>query len=464
LPAPSNSHRILLLNFTEREASTIARAGYNIERGFAGVCSEKYIPYFTPHPLYEYDILFYNSHFASELKYDFSTLANALGDPSFTKTITSYSTPPRVRVSFIGGESGIEALVQGAAPWIELINADKNVSALHEATHSSWEISALHQTLTALKNQVSEVGSFFKPHGQGSPFWTVPVFLTRNFQIIMGYGTTNDDQNLPNYIILPKMKDMARAVIEILQCLEELVPELFPDLRRQDWLDGEEFLLPEEIAVNQAVESKLSETRDFISAKQMEKNALAEENAFVRALLIATEDSKLPPNQKLSAVVKAALEFLDFKVDDIDEKIKNAIKKEDFWVIDGDFLAITEVTGTVNKNPKVKEFNDILGRMMTLYRRQGDLELPRGGTIAGLLVLNYDIENHPSKRPTAYTGIDAHIAATAEEQSIGILSTVELHKIVMAVKRGVLTKDAARALLKRPGRIKYGLSDEMPNK
>jgi hypothetical protein len=131
-------------------------------------------------------------------------------------------------------------------------------------------------------------------------------------------------------------------------------------------------------------------------------------------------------------------------------------------VTDGEFLAITEVTGTVNKNPKVKEFNDILGRMMTLYKRQNDLPLPKGANIAGLLVLNYDIESHPSKRPTVYTGIDAHISATAEEQAIGILSTVELHKMVMAVKKGLLSKDAARQLLQKPGRVEYGFSEELP--
>lgn len=147
-------------------------------------------------------------------------------------------------------------------------------------------------------------------------------------------------------------------------------------------------------------------------------------------------------------------------MEDIDQKIKTVIRKEDYWVTDGNFLAIIEVSGTANKNPKVKEFNDILGRMATLYRRQNDLPLPTGYDIAGLLVLNYDVETPPSRRPRVYIGADAHIAETAVEQNIGILSTVELHKIVVAVKKGILTKHAARDLLKKPGRVEYSTPEQ----
>jgi len=210
-------------------------------------------------------------------------------------------------------------------------------------------------------------------------------------------------------------------------------------------------LLREESAVNKAIKEKVAEARAFIQAQQKERTLLAEKSVFVRTLLVAEEDPKFPLEQRLSGVVKSAFEFLDFKVEDIDQKIKNAVKKEDFWVTDGNFLAITEVTGTENKNSKVKEFNDILGRMMALYRRQGDLVVPKCADIVGLLVLNYDIGTHPSKRPRAYTGLDAHIVETAVEQNIGILSTVELDKIVMAVRRGIFEQGCGARIAKKAG-------------
>lgn len=450
------SHRIILLNFTDKEAETIAKSGFNVERGFVGEGSEDFrtLPYEIPHPLYEYDILFYNSRIPKELNQEFSNLRNGFDNPGFIKTLSSFDTPPRVRVSFIGESSGFDSLMQGGCPFVKLIDADENVSSLREAQHTPWEIPQLHQTLIKLKTQISSVGKFLKAV-ESRPFWYVPTLFTRNYQQVMGYGTTYEAQNFPNYIILPQMKNAALAVVQILQCLEDLVPELFPDKERTDWLKDEEFLLPEETAINKAIEDKIAEARSFIEAKQKELKILGETNGFVRALLVAKEDPKFPPQHRLSGVVRAALEYLGFKVEDIDEKIKSAIRKEDLWVSDGKFLAITEVSGTGNKNPKVKEFNDILGRMVTLYKRQSDLVLPSGMDIAGLLVLNYDIETHPSRRPRVFSGADAHIADTAAEQNIGILSTVELHKIVMAVRKGTLTKVAARELIKRTGRVEY---------
>ena len=141
---------------------------------------------------------------------------------------------------------------------------------------------------------------------------------------------------------------------------------------------------------------------------------------------------------------------MEFEVENIDEKTKSAIKKEDLWVKDGDFLGITEATWTVRQNPKIKEFNDILGRMATIYKRKTDLPLPATADMSGLLVLSYDHQTIPSKRPKAYTGEDNHIVETALAQNIGILSTVELHKVVMAVRNGVLTKPEARVRRKKP--------------
>src|SRR5262249_23570709 len=159
------------------------------------------------------------------------------------------------------------------------------------------------------------VGSFFKIKSQGSPCWNVTVLFSRNHQSVMGYGTkfgSGENNRIPRYIILPQMKDNAQVAVRILQCLEDLVPELFPDRSKTAWLNSQEFLLPEERAVNRAIEERIAEARGFIQAKQKDKELLAEKNAFVRALLVATEDPKLPVEQRLSGVVKSALEFLGF--------------------------------------------------------------------------------------------------------------------------------------------------------
>jgi hypothetical protein len=253
--------------------------------------------------------------------------------------------------------------------------------------------------------------------------------------------------------VLPQLKDCARATIQMLQCLEDIFPALFPDMAGRNWLSGDEFLLPEERRIQAEITQIIAAASKLVEEKKEEREVLAHDNSFIRDLLIATEDSKLDPAKRLSGVVKKALEFLEWKVIDIDEKTKSAIKKEDFWAIDDDFLAITEVTATIHKNPKIKEFNDILGRMITIYKRKSDLELPSGAQISGLLILNYDIGTHPSKRPRVYTGDEEHIVEAAIDQGIGLLSTVDLHRMIVAVKEGLLTRKEARNMMRKPGRI-----------
>lgn len=157
--------------------------------------------------------------------------------------------------------------------------------------------------------------------------------------------------------------------------------------------------------------------------------------------------------------MKKVLEFLGFDVEDIDALVKGAIRKEDFWVKDGsEFLAITEVTGTNAKNPKIKEFNDLFARMATIFKRR-DL-VPDVSKVTGLLILNYDIETHPAKRPLLYGGEADEIVQTAAENNIGLLSTVELYKLGVAVKDGIMTKEQARALVKGFGRIAFSSAEE----
>jgi hypothetical protein len=183
LTTNETGHRIILLNFTAKEAATIAKAGYNVERGFAGSGNDSsgYLPYLTPHPVYEYDILFYNSRIPKEVEKEFSTPRNGLAEAGFSRTMGSFDTPPRVRVSFIGEPSGFRLLMHGGVPFVKLIDADENVAALREVESSPWRIPDLHKTLSNLKTQVSSVGKFFNPEptrSQSGVFQSSPRGIT----------------------------------------------------------------------------------------------------------------------------------------------------------------------------------------------------------------------------------------------------------------------------------------------
>jgi len=457
------AHRIILFNFTEKEASIIGKAGYNVERGFLGSlhASGKYLPFYAPHPPYDYDILFYNSYLPSDVEEEFASRnRNLMDETGALDALRYFRTPPHVRISFIGSPKGARVLIHGGVGFISLSKAEANISSFLKERFGggAFTIEQLHNLIAGFAGQVENVGQFYSVSddpGGIYPFNNFPVLSSRSGSNVAGYGTTYGRGTLPRYIILPKLTNLAQRVIETLKCLEDVYPALFPDKIKRDWLQSDEFLLPQEKAIQEQVKQRIAESTEFVKSKKIEREKFARENFFVREMLIATEDATQEPEKRLSRVIMKALEFLGFGVEDIDQKTKSAIKKEDFWVSDGNFLAITEVTGTINKNPKIKEYNDILGRLTTIYKRKSDLVLPENAEVSGLLVLNYDIDNHPAKRPIVYSGADEHIVEGATEQGIGLLSTVELHRIIVAVMENRLTKEAARAIISQPGRIEF---------
>jgi hypothetical protein len=456
--------KILLLNFTESEAAILLKAGYNVERGFLGVYEQqKYLPFKTPHPIYEYDIAAYTSTFTPELRNEFSGQQNLLGEKGCLDALTHFTGTPSVRISFVGDYTGLPRLLHGGLSFVSLESAEKNVSMFLDANPSpTFAIPEMHQLVSGFKRDIAHVGQYISGHDT-YPFYHMPVLVSRNGEQVAAYGTTYENSTLPRYVVLPQLKSNGRALLEILQTLEKVWPALFPERIKNAWIQTDEFLLPDERAKNKEIEEKVAEALAAVEKLRGEQKELKKENSFIRQLLVATEDVKLDLPERLSSLVKKALEFLGFSVTDIDQQTKSAIKKEDFWVADGEFFAITEVTGTANTNPKVKEFHDILGRITTIYKRKTDLIPKDVANVSGLLVLNYDCERHPSRRPKAYSGDFEHIVESARDQDISLLSTVELHKILVAVKEGRLTKEKARSLLKKSGRIEYSGTDSAPN-
>ena len=115
---------------------------------------------------------------------------------------------------------------------------------------------------------------------------------------------------MPRYLILPELKNTAQAIVGILQCLEGVWPALFPDRIRRDWINGDDLLLPEEKKIKQEIHDLLSNANEAVRAKNKELELVANDNSFVRDLLVATEDATIEKNKRLSAVVKKALDFL----------------------------------------------------------------------------------------------------------------------------------------------------------
>jgi len=454
-------HRILLVNFTENEADLVSRAGFNVELGYIGRLEERgsrdYLPYSFPHPPYEYELYVYNSKIPDhEVARLFTSPKDLLADEKMASALSNLGSSGVMRIAFIGVSSGIETLHLGGLPSVQILDAHEGVSVLEVVNSKrSFSIPELEDAIIKLRKRIAlPVGQYLTwGKKETYPIWHLPVIFNRNDDEIASYGVIYSNGSVPVYIVLPQLKNNASCLVELLTVVTKLRPELFPDITSHKWYESEEFSFREEKAIDEEISRRIDETKEFIEAKQHERDVIAKRYSFIKDILVAREDPSLEPARRLSVNVRKVLEFLEFEVEDIDAKIKGAIKKEDFWVRDGDFLAITEVTGTNNKNPKITEYNGLLGRLTTIFKRR-DL-IPDASDITGLLVVNHDIDTHPMKRPRLYSGGLEEIVEGAKEQGIGLLSTVELYKIAVAAKDGKLSKEEARKIIKQPGRIEY---------
>lgn len=445
------THRILLANFTDVQAESVQKAGFNVETGYVGKPQPggqtPCVPFYAPHPLYDYDVYVLN---CEELGHPLAGLRNLKLDALMDR-------PPALRIVFTGKSSGPSLLSAGIA--VQISHVNENVSNLLVTSAETFGIAELHEAISRLRGDVViPIGCYLSPSARvtGWPFQHFPVIVNRNNDQIAAYGVNAHASPIePLYILLPQLKNNAAGLIEIFSTIARVRPEILPNVRTRDWLSGPKFSFSEEADIELEIKHKLAEANAFVVAKRAEQAEVRKRFGFIKEILIATEAPQLQPDRRLATNVKRVLEFLGFLVEDIDAKIKGAIKKEDFWVRDGDFLAITEVTGTQNKNPKSKEYNDILGRLNTIFKRSDLVPEQDKSRISGLLIVNYDIDNDPSRRPRLYSGDLEHIAEAAKESSIGILSTVELHKIAMMVKQGNLSQESARSLLRQFGRIEY---------
>jgi hypothetical protein len=91
---------------------------------------------------------------------------------------------------------------------------------------------------------------------------------------------------------------------------------------------------------------------------------------------------------------------------------------------------------------------------MTTVLRRPDLS-SKSENLSGLLIINHDLATHPMKRPRLYAGDEEEIVAAAREYRIGLLSTVELYKIAIAVKDGRLSPEEGRRIIETFGRIEF---------
>lgn len=240
-------------------------------------------------------------------------------------------------------------------------------------------------------------------------------------------------------IILPQFKDKAK-VIEIL--FKELVvkyrPDLFPQYIENNWLNEDDYILPEVRNIIKEREELQQEYREKINAIEKRKKEIEEKQRFLTNILIVEAYDKF-----LVDNVKKVLEFIGYKkVIDVDSEIEEGNRQEDLRILDSDRFDIIEIKGHKG-NPTEDDCQAVVKYISRQMREQNRTD------IHGMLIVNHKRIMPPLERDNpAFT--EAQIQ-DSKRDNYTLISTWELYKSARLLQEGIVTFEDIDKGLHTPG-------------
>ena len=439
--------KILMINFTEKDISRLSGIKSSIERGFMGpeVKAEDKIRFYFPSPSYEYDIVIYNS---KRIPYEKTPFPNTI-DPTTEagKIELKGLTRSKLTVCLIGHE------VFNSLEWVGLhgiyiVPAHDKDSTLTFKRERDYTIGPLEDIIRAHKGNIVKVTQYFESTYR-HPITHHPLIWNLNGNQIAGYGTVYNDRTTLIYVVLPQFRDNMQVLIDLLPALIDLRPELFPDIKRLNWLDDDEFIADEVKRIEQEISNEMTKITAYIKSKEDEKGRIEESNKFIRQILVA-DDEHFEGDDRLKPCVLKILKSLGFVVIDQDAELGAGKKGEDLLVSDplDDYTALVEIKGTDKQNVPESFYSQTLKHLHKANKPN----------LRGLLVINHDRSIHPHKRQLIYKDSPELFQ---EPSYIGVLPTVELYKIFVATRRGIVSAEKARSIIKSDNLIIF--NERNPN-
>ncbi len=439
--------KTLFINFSKKEIKSLKNLEeVDAELGFVDTAGPGH---FFPSPSHDYDIVI------AKIDRESSLGVNS----EFPRKFAGWEDSMRLEnciprgfyLGFLGENSG--SLQNFGLSWVNTSNADPRDKIFNRANHYDSDFDFLFDKF-AFRLPVKKYISVAHPLDKLRANNMGEAVAAYRQEFFYRPGDSLEKELKPTLLLVPFFDNTLSVVDEVLKLLKTVRSDLFPGLARQDWEEEEYFIPAEVLKIQNQISEKIKEAKTWIESKEKEIEAKKKEHGFLTQILKA-DDHNFQGDEKLSVNVKRVLEFLGFEVIDVDKELQKTIKKEDFWIVDGNYFALGEVTGTEAKNPKVTEYSGLLGRVATILKRKGvPRQLSQKGEPKGILIINHDRKSHPFSRPDIYTGENEEVVEAALDQGISILSAVELYKITKAVRDGELSKAEARKLIEAGGRIK----------
>lgn len=262
----------------------------------------------------------------------------------------------------------------------------------------------------------------------------IPLMKSQDGDVISYIGYS---ENCGYEIVLPVCEKKDELIVKLLgSVLPEIIPIFFPESKEFAWINEQEFL-PKEILAIEEERNKIQEEYNLIIKSLDERRIDIEKKyKFLNDLLIETGD-------KLVDAVCTYFKWLGFSnVEAIDGN--EDILREDIQITEDDKLYIIEVKGIGGTS------TDAECSQVAKHRRKREKE-HRDKEIIPIYIVNHQRYMRPSLRqnpPFSDNQIDY-----AENDERGLLTTWQLYNQYKLIENGIFTKDETRDSLDEWGLI-----------
>lgn len=441
--------KILLINFTQREADKFAGFPLEVDRGYlsdlAGNAKSlesigDAVKCYFPLAIHEYKAICINYQNSKEIDEEFRDIAESYSKRKIDEFIDYWLLKTNPVIVFLGDyKSGaiINLGVRGLS-LTKVTSRDKTARCLTEEFNNYFEKikgKVIMPTEKYIEIEVNEDQFYVKFNHK---FLIKPVYRNKAGDILGCYhnNSPHDYNCEPSLFLLPQFQEKTTVIQGLLRELSKIYKKYLPELYEPNWRESDKYFPKEVLAFDGEIDSLITETRDKIKVLEEERREVKEKYSSIPKLLTEKDDS-------LKQAVKDTLRNV-FKlgVIDADEERDTTTAHEDVIINLPEQPILAEIKGDVKSYPSTGH----IGQLWKHLKHNKEIE-------TGALILNYDINTAPEERSLAYIG--------EEEQALeGVIfiDTRILHNLAIAViDYGMKSEEAVQKLFQL-GRASFDLN------
>ncbi len=447
---PTRKPKILLINFEQSDEEVLKAKNYNVERGWAAKNAHNF-----PSPGYEYDIVIarfdktgyeasrsLTQYGASDANEDYDQLREKLKGAGFT-------------LAFVDdGSLECYSLDQCGITDLDLIDLDER-DTQYEVIAENIHRDGYDFTRSLLKRIAGDIvrpipkGLHWK-NNNPEPILTLSHNAAGQPTSCISYISKNEWNAAKGnweasftlrYVVLPPItKGHVRVATDFLSQLPTWRPDLFPSDTDYSWLSNKAYWSDEMTSAEAEINKEIERFEAKVESLQGVLSDKTSEDQYLKQLVIADDGDEFAEGDKLTDASKTALEYLGFVVENTEKETKAGKRREDLVCKEADesFVAVVECKGTVSQNPPESYISQLQNHMLVSKAERG------------IAIINHDRKRDAFNRTSLY---DDAKHLWEDTESVTIISSIELFKLVRQVQNKLITKEDARALVKKVGRL-----------